>query len=214
MAAGAPAFRPRHERSTGMNMKRCVLSISFLSIMASAFAQDDADLVKQAQEVLAAAPPIHLQATILSIDRKSRTVTVHGPHRDAALVVSKDVPNFDRLQVGDKVDVTYKNAVLVTAQKVTGKDAGVRKRSDTQSYQPEGGANAEGFESSRRTEILATVEKVDAKRHTVTVRGPWRTETLDVPSWLQSQKLKKGDTVHAVFLSAAAVSVTPANASQ
>jgi hypothetical protein len=197
-----------------MNMKRYVLSISLLSIMASAFAQDDGDLVKQAQAVLANAPPIHLQATILSIDRDSRTVTVHGPHRDATLVVSQDVPNFDRLRVGDTVDVMYKNAVLVTAQKVTGKDAGTRKRVDTQSYQPEAGANAEGFQSSRRTEVVATVEKVDAKHRTVTLRGPWRTETLDVPSWLKSQKLKKGDTVHAVFLSAAAVSVTPANAAQ
>jgi prolyl oligopeptidase PreP (S9A serine peptidase family) len=197
-----------------MNMKRYVLSISLLSIMASAFAQDDGDLVKQAQAVLANAPPIHLQATILSIDRESRTVTVHGPHRDATLVVSPEVPNFDRLRVGDTVDVMYKNAVLVSAQKVTGKDAGMRKRVDTQSYQPQAGANAEGFQSSRRTEVLATVEKVDAKHRTVTLRGPWRTETLDVPSWLQPQMLKKGDTVHAVFLSAAAVSVTPANAAQ
>ncbi|KND60758.1 hypothetical protein BVER_00717c [Candidatus Burkholderia verschuerenii] len=197
-----------------MNMKRCAVSISLFAIIAGAFAQDDTDLVKQAQQTLAAAPPIHLQATILSIDRDTRTVTVHGPHRDATLVVSKDVPNFDRLRVGDKVDVMYKNAILVTAQKVSGKNAGTRQRTDTQSYQPGTGANGEGFESSRRTEILATVEKVDNKHHRITLRGPWRTETMDLLPEFQAQKLKKGDTVHAVFLSAAAVNVTPVDAAK
>ncbi len=95
-----------------MNMKRCALSMLFLTTISALFAvalaqdpQDDSDLLKQAQQVLAAAPPVHIEATILSIDRATRTVTVHGPHRDAMLVVSKDVPNFDSLRVGNKVDV-------------------------------------------------------------------------------------------------------------
>ena len=161
--------------------------------------------------MIASAQPIHIQAVITGMDTASRMVTVRGPRGDATLIVSKDVTNFDRLHVGDKVDVQYKNAVLVTAEKVTGKDKGIHERVDTQSVTPASGpGDASGFHSSRQVEILATVERIDNKRHTITLRGPWRTETLDLGPALESQKLKKGDTVHAVFISAAAVKVTPA----
>ncbi|VXC00974.1 conserved exported hypothetical protein [Burkholderia sp. 8Y] len=175
-------------------------------------AQGNDELNKQAQEVIASTQPIHIQATITGIDPASRMVTVHGPRGDASLIVSKDVTNFDQLHVGDKVDVLYKNALLVTAEKVNGKGKGVRTRIDTQSLTPASGpGGTSGFESSRRVEILATVEKIDNKRHTITLRGPWRTETLDIGPALEAQKLKKGDTVQAVFVSAAAVKVTPAS---
>jgi hypothetical protein len=198
-----------------MNVKRCALSILFSAVIAmpcgAALAQSDTNaLMKQAQDTLAAAQPVHLQATIVGIDAASRMVTVRGPHRDASFIVSKEVTNFDQLHVGDKVDVLYKNAVLVTAEKVTGKDAGIRQRSDAQSLAPASGPGGEsGFESSRQVEIVATVEHIDAKRHTITLRGPWRTETIDLLPAFEAQKLKKGDTVHAVFVSAAAVKVTP-----
>jgi hypothetical protein len=202
-----------------MNMKRCAGSILFaiasVTSMHAAIAQDNDALLKQAEDTLAAAPPVHIQATILSIDPGTRMVTVRGPHRDATLVVSKDVTNFDQLHVGDKVDVLYKNAVLVTAEKVTGKGAGERARKDAQSVTPTSGANGEsGFTSSRQTEIVATVEHVDAKHHKITLRGPWRTETIDLLPEFESQKFKKGDTVHAVFVSAAVVKVTPVAAAK
>jgi hypothetical protein len=203
-----------------MNSKRfasaLLIALTVALPMDAALAQSDSEaMTKQAQETLAAVPPIHIQATILSIDPGSRMVTVRGPHRDATLVVSKDVANFDQLHVGDKVDVLYKNALLITAEKVTGKDAGVRQRSDAQSITPSSGPGGEsGFNSSRQVEIVATVEHVDTKHHKITLRGPWRTETIDLLPQFESQKLKKGDTVHAVFVSAAAVKVTPVSASK
>ncbi|WP_277184751.1 hypothetical protein [Caballeronia sp. BR00000012568055] len=202
-----------------MKMKRCALSILFAIAVAAplraAVAQDNDALVKQAEDTLAAAPPVHIQATILSIDRGTRMVTVRGPRRDATLVISKDVTNFDQLHVGDKVDVLYKNAVLLTADKVTGKGAGERARKDSQSISPASGANGEsGFTSSRQTEVVATVENVDVKRHKITLRGPWHTETIDLLPQFESQKFKKGDTVHAVFMSAAVVKVTPVAAAK
>ncbi|WP_241269975.1 MULTISPECIES: hypothetical protein [unclassified Caballeronia] len=191
-------------------------SASFAIIVATpgaVFAQADDALSKEAQEVIASAQPVHIQATITGIDPASRMVTVHGPRGDASFIVSKEVTNFDQLHVGDKVDVLYKNALLVTAEKVNGRGKGVRTRVDTQSIAPASGpGGASGFESSRRVEILATVEHIDNKRHTITLRGPWRTETLDISPALEEQKLRKGDTVHAVFVSAAAVKVTPASA--
>ncbi|MDR5856845.1 hypothetical protein P9239_05215 [Caballeronia sp. LZ062] len=188
------------------------LVVIFGAIPHAVSAQENEELSKQAQEVIASAQPIHIQATITGIDPASRMVMIHGPRGDASVIVSKDVTNFDQLRVGDKVDVLYKNALLVTAEKVSANGKGVRSRVDTQSITPASGpGGTSGFESSRRVEILATVEKIDNKRHTITLRGPWRTETLDFGPALEAQKLKKGDTVHAVFVSAAAVKVTPAS---
>jgi hypothetical protein len=206
-----------------MNMKRSAASILVAIALAvpmhAAVAQDSGNdmdsLVKQAQQTLETAPSIHVQATILSIDPGSRMVTVRGPHRDASFVVSQDVTNFDQLHVGDKVDAVYKNAMLVTAEKVTGKGAGEREREDIQSVAPASGANGEsGFNSMREVRVVATVEHVDAAHHKITLRGPWRTETIDVPPEFHAQKFKKGDTVRAVFVSAAAVKVTPVAASK
>lgn len=200
-----------------MSMKRRALSMlvstSIAAFGVTAIAQSNDDLNKLSQQVIAAAPPIHVQATITGIDPSTRMVTLGGPHRDATVLVDKQVTNFDQLRVGDKVDVLYKNALLVTADKVAGSDTGVRKRVDTQTYRPASEAGGvSGFESSRRVEVLATVEKIDKKQRTVTLRGPWRTETLDYPPDFDAKHLKKGDTVHAVFVSAAAVRVTPADA--
>ncbi|MDR5739847.1 hypothetical protein P9255_08065 [Caballeronia sp. LZ019] len=198
-------------------MKRRALSILVLTSIAAAggaaSAQGSDELNRDAQQVIAAAPPIHIQATITGIDPSTRMVTLRGPHRDATVLVDRQVTNFDQLRVGDKVDVLYKNALLVTADKVTGGEKGLRKRVDTQTYSPASEAGGvSGFESSRRVEVLATVEKIDRKQRTVTLRGPWGTETLDYPADFDAQQLKKGDTVHAVFVSAAAVRVTPADA--
>jgi hypothetical protein len=196
-----------------MKMKQSGLSILVMSIIAASanvFAQDNEALTKQAQDVIATAQPVHIQATIIGIDKGSRMVTLRGPHREVTVVVSQDVKNLDQLNIGDKVDIEYKNALLVTAEKVTGKEAGMRKREDKQTVAPSSGPGGEsGFASSRQVEIIATVEHVDTKHHTITLRGPWRTDTMDLLPQFADQKFKKGDTVHAVFVSAAAVKVTP-----
>ncbi|MDR5829027.1 hypothetical protein P9250_14160 [Caballeronia sp. LP006] len=181
----------------------------------TAFAQTNDALTNQARQVIGAAQPIHVQAVITGIDPSTRTLIVHGPRGDSTVLVNKEVTGFDQLHIGDQVDVQYKNALLSNVEKVTGKDQGLRKRVDTQTYSPASGANgASGFDSSRQVEILATVVRVDKKHHTVTLRGPWRTETMDLPPDLAADNLKKGDTVHAVFVSAAAVKVTPVAASK
>ena len=123
--------------------------------------------------------------------------------------------NFDELKIGDQVDVLYKSALLVTAQKVAGADKGIRKRVDTSVYTPVSGASGvPGFESERQVEILATVQSINRKNGTITLRGPWRTDTYDIPADVDTKNLKPGDTIHAVFVSAAAVEVTPKSAAK
>ncbi|SAK96998.1 hypothetical protein AWB77_05679 [Caballeronia fortuita] len=196
-----------------MNVKLSAISLlcasAIVASMGSAVAQS-APLAKTADKVVSLADPIHVQATIVGIDAANRTLMIRGPRGDAAVLVNKEVTNFDKLHIGDKVDVLYKNALLVSAEKVKGGGKGERERIDTVTYQPTSGANgATGFDATRQVEIIATVENVNSKKRTITLRGPWRTETFDLTPDFAAEKLKKGDKIHAVFVSATAVGVTP-----
>ncbi|CAB3761673.1 hypothetical protein [Paraburkholderia humisilvae] len=173
-----------------------------------AWAQDS--LASTAEGVVGAVQPVHIQAKIVGIDAASRTVTLQGAGgRTAIILVSDQVPGFDTLKVGDNVDAEYKNALLVTAKKVKGADKGIRERVESEAYQPASG----GYQSARQIEVLATVEKINRKKRSVTLRGAYQTQTLDVGPDVDLKDLKVGDTVHAVFVSAAAVKITPSGTS-
>ncbi|MEA3087534.1 MAG: hypothetical protein QOC89_5231 [Paraburkholderia sp.] len=163
-------------------------------------------LASAAQGIVGAVQPVHVKAEIVGIDPGTRTLTLKGPGGNAVIVlVSQQVAGFEQLKIGDRVDVLYKNALLVKADKVTGKDKGIRARVDTQVYAPASG----GFDSARQIEVLATVQKIDHKKRLVTLRGAYQTQTLEVGPDVDLKGVKVGDTIHAVFVSAAAVQVTP-----
>jgi Cu/Ag efflux protein CusF len=192
-------------------MKKAIGAAALLALahmVQPAYAGDT--LANSAQSVVSAVQPVHIQAKIVGIDAASRTVTLQGANgRTAMILVSDEVPGFDKLKVGDNVDAEYKNALLVTAQKVKGADKGIRERVDTQVYQPASG----GYQTAKQIEVLATVQKIDRKKRTVTLRGAYQTQTLDVGPDVDLKTLKVGDTVHAVFVSAAAVKITPSGTS-
>lgn len=180
------------------------LMVAAFAAAQPAWAQDA--MANAAQGVVSAVEPVHVKAEIVGIDPGSRTLTLKGPGGNAVVVlVGQQVAGFEQLKVGDHVDVLYKNALLVKAEKVTGKDKGVRARVDTQVYAPASG----GFESARQIEVLATVQKIDRKKRLVTLRGAYQTQTLEVGPDVDLKDVKVGDTIHAVFVSAAAVQLTP-----
>jgi Cu/Ag efflux protein CusF len=51
------------------------------------------------------------------------------------------------------------------------------------------------------------VQRIDRKHRTITLRGPTRTETLDVSPDVALDQIKVGDSVRAVFVTAIAASV-------
>jgi Cu/Ag efflux protein CusF len=168
-------------------------------------------LARAAQGVVSAVQPVHMKATIVGIDPGTRSLTLQGANGNVVIVlVGQQVAGFEKLKVGDHVDALYKNALLVKAERVTGKGKGIRERVDTQVYTPASG----GFESARQVEVLATVQKIDRKRRLVTLRGAYQTQTLEVGPQVDLADVKVGDTIHAVFVSAAAVQVTPQGAAQ
>lgn len=180
------------------------LAAAVLAAAPPAWAQDA--MASAAQDIVSAVQPVHLRATIVGIDPGSRALTLKGAGGNVVVVlVGQQVAGFEKLRVGDRVDALYKNALLVKADRVDGKGKGIRERVDTQVYAPASG----GFESARQVEVLATVQKIDRKRRLVTLRGAYQTQTLEAGPQVDLTGVKVGDTIHAVFVSAAAVEVTP-----
>ncbi len=184
------------------------LLLAFSVITGPALAQGDDQLATQALKDALVAKPRLFTATIVGIEPGTRTLTLRGTKgRVVPVVVQKEVSNFDALKIGDRVDVMIKNALLLKAVKVSAKDDGLRKRVDTNVYAP--ASDGSGYGAVHQVEILATVQRIDTKHKTISLRGAQRTGGFDLSPAIAAQNLKVGDTVHAVYISAMAVGVTP-----
>ena len=189
-----------------MNTTTIAAALLLAAVAASQPVRAQDDMASTAQAVLSAAQPVHMTAEIVGIDAGNRSLTLKGAGGNVAIVlVSQQVAGFDQLKIGDHVDVLYKNALLTKAEKVSGAAKGIRERADKQSYTPASG----GYESARQTEVLATVLKIDRAQRLVTLRGAYQTQTFQAAPDVDLSDVKVGDTLHAVFVSAAAVQVTP-----
>ena len=188
-------------RSSLGRMKAIPIALAFLLAAAyPAVAQQPASV----PQAVGAAALLHVQARVVEIDPASNSVTLRGPRGNLAVFdVNPQVADVKKLHVGDIVNIAYQKAVLIGVDKLA--TSGIRQRIDTELAQPASGGVVA---SARRVEVVATVQKIDRKQHTVTLRGPTRTETLDVAPHVSLAGLKVGDSVRAVFISAAAASVS------
>ena len=55
--------------------------------------------------------------TIEAIDQKAGTVTFKGPEGNSATVKAQDPKNLELVKVGDKVEITYTQALAISVQK-------------------------------------------------------------------------------------------------
>ncbi|MEX3786523.1 copper-binding protein [Paraburkholderia sp. BR14374] len=187
-----------------MRAKAITVALAVLVAAAgSAFAQDNAASAPE-QRAIGAAALLHVQARVVAIDPATNSVTLRGPHGgDETFDVNPQAADVSKLHIGDMVTIAYKKALLVGVDRLA--PSGIRQRIDTEVTQP--AANGV-VASARRVEVVATVRKIDRKQRTITLRGPSRTETLDVAPDIPLDKLKVGDSVRAVFVSAIAASVS------
>lgn len=195
----------RHSLSARVNPVKVAVSVAALSaclVMAPAvFAQAPAsDATPQA---VGAAALVHVQARVVEIDADSNSVALQGPRGNVAVLdVNPAIADVKKLHIGDVVNIAYQKAVLIGVDRLA--PNGIRQRTETEIAQPASGGVVA---SARRVEIVATVQTIDRKHRTVTLRGPTRTETLDVAPDVALDKIKVGDSVRAVFVTAVAASV-------
>jgi Cu/Ag efflux protein CusF len=59
--------------------------------------------------------------TIEAIDKQKQTVTLKGPEGNSVVVKARHPENLEKVQVGDKVVITYTEALAVSVEKVAAK---------------------------------------------------------------------------------------------
>lgn len=149
---------------------------------------------------------IHATARVVAIDREARRVTLRIGLRHRHLRYAPGVTGFDRRKVGDKIDVEYKEAVLLAVARDHGETPPV-----LQKYKLSGetdGHPAVVFVRARR--FTAEFLGIDQRSKIMTLRGPNGTyHSLLTPLQLRNfvATLRPGDVVSVSIEEAMTVSL-------
>jgi hypothetical protein len=71
---------------------------------------------------------VTVTATITAIDKKAHTVTIKGPQGNSETIKAKDPKNLEAIKVGDLVDITYAQALVVSLDKPAPAKPGTAKQ--------------------------------------------------------------------------------------
>jgi ribosomal protein L6P/L9E len=153
------------------------------------------------------ADKIKASALVTAIEKSTRMISLKGPKGKVFDVVAGDeVKNFDQIKVGDEVVVVYARALSLEVKK----GGGLRQSTegvDAARAQP--GDKPAGAVGQHLT-IIADVVDVNAKKKTITLKGPkGNIVELDVKNPDHFKVVKKGDQVQVDYVEAVAVSVQP-----
>ncbi len=152
---------------------------------------------------------VMVRATVESIDPAARTVTLKGP-RGKSFTVSVDdkVKNLSEVKVGDEVVATYYEAIAFELKKP---GEAVPGKSVTEGVvTPQSGPGAPGV-GSRQVKVVATIEAIDTRKGTVTLKGPeGKSVEVTARDPKNLRKVKVGDLVEITYTAALAISIQPA----
>ena len=191
-------------------MHKLVISIGFAIAVAIAWpaAAQTAVMAGSAPGKVGVAQTVKLTATIAAIDKATRDVTLKGPQgNEVTVTAGPDVKNFDKMRVGDQVDVQYVEAMTLELKKGGGQPVARTETAGAKGAKP--GEQPAGV-VGRQVTIVADVIAVDPAKQIVTLRGPQRTVNLTVSDPEQFKRIAKGDQVEATYTQALAMSVEPA----
>jgi hypothetical protein len=152
---------------------------------------------------------VELSAQVVSVDRKTRTLSLKAPNGKVAdVVVGEEVKNFDQIKAGDMVVVRLMQSLMLELQKVKSGTTGITATEGAVKAQP---GQRPGVAAAREISAIAKVTKVDPKAKTIDLKGPrGNTVTLDVQNPDHFKVVKVGDEVLVTYTEAVAVSVEPA----
>jgi len=155
----------------------------------------------------AMAETVKISATITAIDQATRDVTLKGPQGNLMTVTAgPEVKNFDKLKVGDQVDLQYVEALTLELKKGGGMVVGRTEKADAVGAKK---GEMPGGAVGRQVTIVADVVAVDAAKQVVTLKGPKQTVDLRIADPEQFKRIAKGDQVEAKYTQALAIAVEP-----
>lgn len=188
-----------------MKMFRVPMAVVTATLAIAAFAAEPPKPVMREELV-------QKTATVESVDQSTREVRLRNEDGEVSTIVAgPEVRNLAQVKAGDKVVVSYYQALAAEVKKpgegVEGVEADVSTARAELGAKPAGGAGV-----LLRTTV--TIESVDATANTVTFTrsdGESRTVTIQTPEGKEfARALKKGDQVEIAYTEALAVEVKPA----
>lgn len=198
--------------------KRILATLSALSLLLAAGcatttdkppAQDKTATTVQQPADLEIRDKITATAIVQAVDLEKREVTLKGKSGKLHTIkIGEEVRNLPQVKVGDRVVLTYYEALAVNLQKDTTGGIAVRKDTVTTDRAEPGQKPAGAVRKD--VEIIANVTAVNKKTRRVTLQGAQDIVTLKAPDDIDISKLKVGDQVRANYVQALAVSVEPA----
>ena len=190
------------------SLTRAIAVAAAVALGAPVLAQTGGAVVGTAPGAAVAAQTVKITATITAIDKSTRDVTLKGPQgNEITVTAGQEVKNFDKLKVGDKVDLQYLEALTLELKKGGGLVVGRTEKAAADSAKP--GAKP-GAAAGRQVTIVADVVATDPAKQTITLKGPQRTVDLRIPDAEQFKRIAKGDQVEAKYTQAVALTVEPA----
>ena len=187
--------------------KSVIVAAVSLALAIPAAAQTPSVMESSKPGSVAMAQTITAHATIKAIDAGTRELTMVGEKgREFTAAAGPEVVNFDKLKVGDRVDVKYVEALAVDLHKGGGKTVG---RTDTAAADRGAAGSPPGGIAGRKVTVVGDVIAVDNATRMITVKGPKRTVEFMVKDPEQFKLIAKGDQLEATYVEAVAVAVTP-----
>lgn len=150
---------------------------------------------------------VHTTATVTKLDKSARTMGIKTENgEETTIEVPPAVKQFDKLAVGDKIDLDYYRSMTVSMAP-SGSKAGMSERKGRM-------VDVGGGVRGREVTMTAEVVSVDPAANTVTFKGPKgniRTVNVQSPA-LQAKlpSLKPGQVVQFDWVEAVAASIQPA----
>lgn len=192
-----------------MNMRQCLLIISFIAFVVSsspvyASSHGGAETDKPgAVEVIVTT----LEATVVSVDYENRKVTLKSPGgKTVTIDVGEQVKNLPQVDPGDLITVDYVEAVTIQVLAKDEIEPGVTTVEVVKSAKP--GQKPSGVVMEEIT-VVATIEAIDKDQQLVTLKGvEGKSKTVKAYNPENLEKVKVGDKVEISYITALAISVT------
>ncbi|RNC68260.1 MAG: hypothetical protein ED859_11000 [Desulfuromonadales bacterium] len=148
-------------------------------------------------------------ATVQAIDLEKRVVTLKGQEGNVFdVTVGKEARNLPQLKVGDEVTVKYYEALSAKVYKKGEAPVGEGVAEGVARTKP---GEKPGGVAGRQMTVTATVEAIDTKKPTVTLKGPeGKSVVVKIKDRKNLENVKVGDEVVLTYTEAVAISVEKA----
>jgi hypothetical protein len=157
-----------------------------------------------AQNAVVRADTVDMQGTVVKVHADTSSLEVKGPKGHVAVIdVDPTVADVKKLKAGDEIHVSYRGALLMSADPVDPKGAELRVIADETSP-----ASSGVVVKKHGVQVVAVIQKIDAAAREITLAGPKQTVTVKVAPDMPLEQYKVGESIMATYVAATAMSVT------